>query len=83
MHPMLSMAHYLRDFHSSKEQGRNIFRLPYPGGNWREEKQNNSQLLTLMDSAWSVAVLSAKVSEGIKLSKQENKLLDVISELLE
>lgn len=80
---MLSMALYLRDARASQEQGRNIFRIPYPGNNWREEKENNSLLIYLMGRAWDTASLGLKVSNNMELTKEENRLLDEISELMD
>lgn len=79
---MLDMAIYLRDHQASLQLGQNIFRLPYPGGNWREEKQNNSQIIHLMGLAWDTAVLGVKIQRGHTLTKKEDELLNQISDLL-
>lgn len=76
------MANWLRDSQASQAAGRNIFRLPYPGGNWRDEKINNNHLLTLMDMAWRTAIVGFKSIEGEKLSDKENELIDLIAEHL-
>jgi hypothetical protein len=82
MHPILSMAYWLRDAQASIAVGRSIFNLPYPGGSWIEEKQRNDHLLHLMNMAWNTAVLGFKVQKGEKLTKDEDELLDLIAEYL-
>jgi len=82
MHPVLSMANWLHNSQASREAGRPVFDLPYPGGTWIEEKRRNQKLLTLMELAWKTAVLGFKVKKGTKLTAEENKLVDEIAQHL-
>lgn len=76
------MANWLRDHQASAQAGANIFRFPYPGGNWIEEKSRNGDLLELMDLAWRVAVLGIKVRDGKALTDDDEKLIDQVAEVL-
>jgi len=76
------MGNWLFDIQASQLAGRNIFRLPYPGGNWLEEKKNNEEFLFLMDIAKQVATVGYKQKKGKKLTDNENKLLEKIAAAL-
>jgi len=82
IHPILSMSNWLFDPQASQAAGRFVFKLPYPGGDWITEKRRNSYLLYLMDTAKKVAVLGYKTNKGEKLTKEEDKLLDKVAEVL-
>ena len=82
IHPILAMSNWLYDAQASQAAGRSIFRLPYPGGDWITEKQKNSYLVYLMDMAKRVAVLAYKSKKREKLTKEEQKLLDKVAEVL-
>ena len=73
------MANWLKDVQASQAEGRLVFRLPYPGGTWAEEKQRNKELLFLMETAWKVAGVGFKQKKGEKLTSEEEKLLDEIA----
>lgn len=73
------MANWLKDVQASQAEGRLVFKLPYPGGTWVEEKQRNKELLLLMETAWRVARVGFKQKRGETLTKDENLLLDEIA----
>lgn len=81
-HPILSMADWLYDPIASRQMGRARFRLPYPGGNWVEEKRNNEYLLFLMERARTTARVGWKHKKGKKLTEEEDKFLEEIAEVL-
>ena len=82
VHPILTMSNWLFDSQASQAAGRFIFRLPYPGGDWITEKRRNGYLLYLMDMAKKVAILGYKTTIGEKLTKEEDKLLDKVADVL-
>lgn len=82
IHPILAMSNWLYDPQASQTAGRFVFRLPYPGGDWITEKKNNGYLLYLMDMAKKVAILSFKSKNKEKFTDEEEKLLDIVAEVL-
>jgi hypothetical protein len=76
------MAYWLIDYQTSRAADAVVFRLPYPGGNWREEKNRNARLLRLMDLAWRTARVGYKTKRKEKLNKEEEELIDIIAEFL-
>ncbi|RLC99983.1 MAG: hypothetical protein DRI46_08360 [Chloroflexi bacterium] len=76
------MANWLYDAKTSAATGHARFRLPYPGGDWSEEKKKNEYFLFLMEEARATAIVGHKVKKGKKLTDRENKLLEQIAEAL-
>ena len=76
------MSNWLYDLSASREAGKHIFRFPYPGGTWLEEKRNNEYFLYLMNMAKRTAIVGYKVKKGQKLDEDENKLLETIAEYI-
>ena len=76
------MANWLKDAQASQAEGKPVFRLPYPGGTWIEEKERNKELLFLMETAWKVAAVGFKQSKNTKLTADEEKLINEIAKHL-